>query len=257
MKRLVLAALPLVAVAALLAAGASAQGQPTLLEIGGAHFPDRSYVLTLPPGTVVSPDQLGVVLAIDTSKSMQGAALDGAMSAARAFAAQRKPNQRLGVILFDREIRTLLPLTTNQASIDAALATSPATLGGTRMYDGVAGALQLLKDAKVDAGAVVLLSDGADTASRILPAALIGQASAAHARLYAVGLRSRRFEAGPLRALATSGGGEYSEATSPADLARIYDSLGAQLANQYVLRYRSLAGPGQRVEVQVRITGVE
>ncbi len=118
MKRLVLAALPLVAVAALLAAGASAQGQPTLLEIGGAHFPDRSYVLTLPPGTVVSPDQLrvlengrevvglkvvaaeqtnktfGVVLAIDTSKSMQGAALDGAMSAARAFAAQRKPNQR-------------------------------------------------------------------------------------------------------------------------------------------------------------------
>lgn len=281
MKRWVLAALPLVAVAAFFAAGASAQGQPTLLEIGGAHFPDRSYVLTLPPGTVVSSDQLrvlengrevvglkvvaaeqtnktfGVVLAIDTSKSMQGAALDGAMSAARAFAAQRKPNQRLGVILFHREIRTLLPLTTNQASIDAALATSPATLGGTRMYDGVAGALQLLKNAKVDAGAVVLLSDGADTASRILPAALIGQASAAHARLYAVGLRSRRFEAGPLRALATSGGGDYSEATSPADLARIYDSLGAQLANQYVLRYRSLAGPGQRVEVQVRITGVE
>jgi tight adherence protein B len=281
MKRLVLAALPLVAVAALLAAGASAQGQPTLLEIAGAHFPDRSYMLTLPPGTVVSPDQLrvaesgrevvglkvvaaeetnktfGVVLAIDTSRSMQGPALDGAMSAARAFAAQRKPNQRLGVILFDREVRTLLPPTTDQASIDAALATSPATLGGTRMYDGVAGALQLLKDAKVDAGAVVLLSDGADTASEILPTALVAQANAAHARLYAVGLRSRRFQAGPLRTLATSGGGDYSEATSPSDLAKIYDSLGAQLANQYVLRYRSLAGPGQRIEVEVTIAGVE
>ena len=60
MKNWVLAALPLVAVAAFFAAGASAQGQPTLLEIGGAHFPDRSYVLTLPPGTVVSPDQLRV-----------------------------------------------------------------------------------------------------------------------------------------------------------------------------------------------------
>jgi tight adherence protein B len=281
MKRLVFAALPLVAVAALFAAGASAQGRPTLLEIGGAHFPDRSYVLTLPPGTVVSADQLhvvengrevvglkvvaaeqtnktfGVVLAIDTSNSMRGPALEGAMLAARAFAAQRKPNQRLGVILFDREIRTLLPLTTDQAAIDAALATSPPTLFGTRMYDGVAGSLQLLMDAKLDSGAVVLLSDGADTASKILPAALVGRANAAHARLYAVGLRSRDFEAGPLRAFATSGGGDYSEATSPAELAKIYDSLGAQLANQYVLRYRSLAGPGQRVEVEVRIAGVE
>jgi tight adherence protein B len=281
MKRLLPAFLPLVAVAAFFAAGASAQAQPTLLEIGGAHFPDRSYMLTLPPGTVVSPDQLrvvengrevvglkavaaeettktfGVVLAIDTSNSMRGPALEGAMSAARAFAAQRKPNQRLAVIVFDREIRTLLPLTTDQAAIQAALATSPPTLPGTRMYDGVDSALQLLIDGKVDSGAVVLLSDGADTASEILPAGLVERAAAANARLYAVGLGSRGFDAAPLQALAKSGGGSYSEANSPGDLETIYESLGAQLANQYVLRYRSLAGPGKRVNVEVTIAGVE
>ena len=39
-------------------------------------------------------------------------------------------------------------------------------------------------------------------------------------------------------------GGEFSAATSLADLARVYGRLGSRLAHQYVIRYRSHAPPG-------------
>ena len=280
MKRRLTAVLTVFVAAAISATSAWGQAKPTLLEIGGARFPDRSYLLTLPPGTVVTPEQvtvlengkgviglkavpaeetnksLGVVLAIDTSDSMRGAPLEAAMSAARAFAAQRKPTQQLAVLTFNSEITTVIPFTTDAAAIDAALATTPPTHVGTRLYDGVANALELLRGAKLDGAAVVLLSDGANTASRVLPSALVERATRAHVAVYTVGLRSKDFKAGPLRELATGTGGDYSEAGSPADLARIFASLGAQLANRYVLRYRSLAGAGERVVVQVKIAGV-
>ena len=60
---------------------------------------------------------------------------------------------------------------------------------------------------------------------------------------------------GPLRDLAAGGGGSYSEATSPAELRRIYDELGEQLASQYLVRYRSPAGPERRVDVAVKVGG--
>ena len=141
MKRRLTAVLTVLAAAAISATSAWGQAKPTLLEIGGARFPDRSYLLTLPPGTVVTPEQvtvlengkgviglkavpaeetnksLGVVIAIDTSDSMRGAPLEAAMSAARAFAAQRKPTQQLAVLTFNSEITTVLPFTTDAYAI--------------------------------------------------------------------------------------------------------------------------------------------
>lgn len=280
-RRFLAIAVPLLAGAAFVAANASAQDEPALVEIGGPRFPDRSYVLTLPKGGAVAPDQVhvlengkpvtglsitpsgatkktfGVVLAIDTSSSMRGAPLAGAMSAARAFAAQRGANQQIGVVLFNSQIETLVPLTTDGAVIDAALSSLPTTSNGTRLYDGVGGALDLLAGKKIDSGAVIVLSDGADTASRTPPADLERRAAALHARIFAVGLRSKAFEAPPLRDLAAGANGEYTEASSPAALETIYDSLGAQLANQYLIRYRSLAPAGARVSVTVTIEGIE
>jgi tight adherence protein B len=280
MKRLVAAALTLV-VASALAATAAAQSAPSLVELGGARFPDRSYLLTLPPGTDVAPGELsvtengrgvvglratpaeqttktfGVVLVIDTSDSMRGSPLMGAIDAAKAFAAQRKPNQRLAVVTFNNDIQTLLPFTTDASSIDAALATMSRTASGTRMYDGVDSALGLIAAAHLDSAAVVVLSDGADTRSTTAPSALVTQAETLSTRIFTVGLRSGAFKGKTLSELAEEGGGEYSEADSPQALANIYASLGAQLANQYVVRYRSLAGPGQRVTVEVAARGVE
>jgi tight adherence protein B len=71
-----------------------------------------------------------------------------------------------------------------------------------------------------------------------------------------VALRSKVFEQAPLRRLADTTNGEYTEAVDPAALEPLFDRLGSRFASDYVVRYRSLAGPGEAVMVQVMVAGV-
>jgi tight adherence protein B len=74
--------------------------------------------------------------------------------------------------------------------------------------------------------------------------------------VYTVGLRSTAFDPGPLQQLADTGRGSYSEASSADQLAAIYGRLGQELANQYLVTYRSQAGPRKNVHVAISIDGV-
>jgi tight adherence protein B len=252
-----------------------------IVEAGGARFPDRAFVLTLPAkqrlraarvhvlenGAPVSKVSLvpvdaagrgdfGVVLVIDASKSMHGRAIADAMKAARAFAAQRPAKQQLAVVTFNGTSSVFLPFTSDAATIDAALASPPPLAPGTHVYDGVATALTLLRGAKIASGSVVVLSDGADTGSRLSAANAAASARQEHVRIFSVGIRSKSFQGAPLKKLGLAAGGGYSETTSTADLAGIYDQLGARLAGEYLVRYRSPAGPNKKVTVRVRVDGI-
>lgn len=281
MRRLAAASLVAIAACALPQA-ALAEGGPELTQAGGARFPERSFVLTLPAGASVRPGQVsvhenrgpvsnlsvvpgkatgrtgfGVVLLIDATETMRGGAIRGAMRAAQAFAGHRNSQQPLGVITFNAKPNLLLPLTTDQSAIDAALAGSPALLArGTHINDAVAAALRLLKQAGVAAGSIVVLSDGADTGSQSNADDVTLLARGAGVRIFTVALRSGSFDPSVLKKLAAGAHGHYSETASAADLAPIYDKLGSQLANEYLIRYRSLAGPDEAVRVQVGLGGL-
>ena len=277
-----LVVLALVVVAGLLPAAAGAEGELRLTEAGDARFPDRSYVLSLPVGMSLDEtrvrilengepvDQLsvvpageaaegefGVVLVIDASKSMSGAAIAGAVEAARAFAEQRSPNQLVAILVFNSTSSVLLPFTTDQGEIEAALARPPALARGTHVYDAVDAALGLLREAEIAAGSVVVLSDGADTGSAASRADVAARARADGVRVFSVGLRSPGFDFAALEQLADGAGGTYTEAASSDDLARVFDELGAKLASEYLVRYRSAAKPDSDVHVAVRVSGVE
>ena len=281
LARLVAGTLLLGLVAAMVAAAAQASPSATITETGHPKFPDRSYVLTLPPGVRASPGDVHVFengepvsdarifpmggedagdfavgLVIDESLSMRGRPAAAALSAARDLVARRDPRQPVGIVTFSNAPNVLLPLTTDARAINLALARPPVLAEGTHIYDAVDTAIGLLRDAGTSAGAVVVLSDGADTGSESAASDVADAARAAHVRIFSVGLRSHSYDPKPLAALAEGTGGEYAEAASPADLARIYRELGVRLAHQYALRYRSLAGPGLDVRVTVRVDGV-
>jgi len=156
----------LLAVAGLLAPAAGAEGGLRLREAGGTRFPDRSYVLSLPadvsldenrvdvlengelveqlsvvPADEAAEGEFGVVLVIDASNSMQGAAITGAVEAARAFAEQRSPNQLVAIVTFNKAPSVLLPFSADQGEIEATLVRPPELAGGTYVYDAVAAAL--------------------------------------------------------------------------------------------------------------------
>jgi tight adherence protein B len=278
--RRIAAALLAAAAACFVAPAAGADPGLRLTAVGKPRFPERSFLLHLPSGRSVEPsrinveenggpvadaavsaagaggDQFGVVLVIDASDSMAGSPIRDAMDAARAFAERRRQGQPLGVVTFNSRVDTVLPLTTEDSEIDAALASPPPLRRHTRVFDGVEAAVSMLGHAGIAAGSVVVLSDGSDTGSRTQLAEATAHARAKGIRVFSVGLRSGAFEPDALRQIAAAAGGRYSEATDTADLAGIYERLGTELASDYLVQYRSLQGPRRRVEVRVRAEGV-
>jgi tight adherence protein B len=278
-----LALIAAVALAVLLAGGALAAGSGgmKLIEARGAAFPVRTFVLSLPssralnysdvdvtesgqpvadltfvPASQATKKTFGVVLVVDASDSMAGDAIRKAVAAERAFAARRNPNQQLGVIAFSNRARVVLPLTASATKIQAALASTPKLAFGTHIFDAVAEAEAMLTQAKIGSGSVVVLSDGADIGSRNTVDQVAAAAQKAHVRLFAIGLKSRTFKPASLQSLATAGGGDYTLAKSTNDLTPLFDQLGQLLSNEYLISYKSLAGPSKPIKVQVAVNGV-
>jgi tight adherence protein B len=262
-------------------AGAAAASTPLRLTEAGAHFPFRSYVLTLPgwrqlqpaavtvtengvrvsdltvtPVSAARRGSFGVVLAVDASSSMAGRPIKAAFAAARTFATHRASTQELAIVSFNALPRVILPFTADANKISAALESRPRLAYGTHLFGAVATAVGMLQRAHIASGSVVVLSDGADTGSASSEKAAAAAARAAHVRVFTIGFRSRTFDAKALARLAADTGGTFSEAGSAKELARIYDSLGLQLSREYLLQYRSLAGPGETVDVAVTVEGL-
>jgi tight adherence protein B len=270
--------------AALAATAATALGANTahVTEAATQGFPSRSYVLTLSHGMKVTTGsvqvfengqpvdgltvtpvgaskakQFGVVLAIDASLSMRGKPIAAAMAAARALAEKRQAKQLLGVITFNKDINVALPLTDDASAVDAALAKTPPLNQGTRIYDAVDAAASLLKQKHIQAGSIVLLSDGADLGSQLSEATAASNVRDGRIDIYTVGLRSRFFDRATLKKLARDVGGTFILAKNVDSLEKIYSQLGSRFASQYLLRYRSLADPNKRIVVTVKVKGVE
>jgi tight adherence protein B len=277
------AILLLAAGAALLAPVAAAAGAPglRLTSVNSVRFPDRAFVLTaskplaltpanvhvsenghavrgisVVPATATTGRAFGVVLVLDASDSMRGAPIEGAVAAARAFGDHRAAGESIGLVTFNRSVDVVMPPTTDATMISAALRTAPSLAVGTELWDAASSAIDLLKQQRITAGSIVLLTDGRDIGSRTTAKQVAAKAAAAGVRVFAVGLRSPQFSPGPLQQIARSTHAAFSEAVSPASLAGIYRSLSEQLAREYLLRYRSEANPGQTVRVAVSVNGL-
>jgi tight adherence protein B len=276
-----LCALAAAAMAAAVTPAADAATGPRLAETAGARFPDRAYSLVLPEDRSLSADQIrltengrpvtgvrvtsaasggaqrfGVVLAIDGSASMRGAPLAAAVKAARTFVRHRAPDQPVAILTFAGATNVLAPFTTDTAAIDAALSRIAVQGGGTHIYDAAIDAARLLRDAHIHSGAIVLLSDGGDHGSTRDLKSASAAARGAGARIFTIGLKGRHSDFGTLNLLAANTAGEFSAADSFDALSRVYATLGARLAHQYLVQYRSNAGPGERVEVRLRVDGL-
>lgn len=268
-------------VAAVGAAGAGAAGQQLqTTPVARLPFPERGFVVDLPPGVTASAHAFrvtengrpvehvdvaalgtagisyGTVLAIDTSLSMQGAPLTSALAAGRSFVAHAAAGQQIGLVAFDGRVRVLRQPAGDVGALTRLLSRSPGVAFGTRIYDALDRALALLDRARLSTGSIVLLSDGADVGSKGNLDQVLAQARAHHVRIFTVGLRSKAFQPTPLERLASESGGSFAEASSAGELASIYAALGQRLAGEYVVRYRSNATPRSDVDVQVVVQGV-
>jgi len=281
-KRLIplVAALALAAGVGTTARADSSDGFTHLTPIGRMRAPERGFLLDLPPAMQLSRNQVsvlengkavgrftltpiqavggrfGVILALDASNSMRGAAAQAALGASRAFVRRAGTSERIGVVAFNSHATVLATPESGADALNAALAKQPQLAYGTRIFDALGTALDELAKTDFASGSVVLLSDGADTGSVLTEPQLVKQARLQHARIFTVGLHSPSFRPGALGRIARATGGSYFEAASISDLGAIYNTLGRRLSTEYVLRYRSSHEPGTHVSVLVRIAGL-
>jgi tight adherence protein B len=280
MRRIVVTLLFALVAAVSAATTGTAGTQLQTTAVARLPFPERGFVVDLPPGVTASAQAFrvtengrpvrnldvaalgtagisyGTVLAIDTSLSMQGAPLTSALAAGRSFVAHAAPGQQIGLVAFDGRVRVLRQPTGDVGALTQLLSQSQGVAFGTRIYDGLDRALALLDSARLSTGSIVLLSDGADVGSKSDLDKVLEEARAHHVRIFTVGLRSNAFKPAALERLASESGGSFAEATSAGELASIYAALGQRLAGEYVVRYRSNAAPQSDVDVNVVVSGV-
>jgi tight adherence protein B len=263
------------AIAALVLGDAAARAQePAPFDISSidvAAYPTVTAVVTAPTGLAgvdytadgfevlengepvdssverIPTNTLEVILVFDTSGSMQGAPLAAAKDAAEEFLDVMPPEVRVGIVGFGPSPALLAAPTADRATLAAQLGNLTAD-GETALYDAVLQATSQFSP-EVSDRAVVLLSDGGDTAS----AADLRQAEAAagSATVNVIELVTPESNRAALEQLATAGGGTVSSASDPAALADLYQATAQALVNRYRVTYTSVSHGAANLTVRL------
>jgi Ca-activated chloride channel homolog len=220
---------------------------------------------------------LTAVLLLDSSESMKGARLAGAVDAAQTFVRSMKPLDEAKLILFSDRVLRATPFTSEPQVLADSLAGVEAG-GGTALNDHLYLALKQL-DRRQGRRVVILLSDGADVLSVLSMKDVLWKARRSQALVYWVLLggekrdRDRSFSSAWRDAAANSeelatlertvreSGGRTERAAKIEDLGPVLQEILSELRDQYVLGYyptQPLKDESWReVKVRVRRSGVD
>ncbi|MGB2952386.1 MAG: type II secretion system F family protein [Gaiellaceae bacterium] len=264
---LVLAALAALALAASAAAGVSLRG------VDAAAYPTiRATLVTSKPSAVapsllengqavvgLQAENLGlfksVVLAVDRSRSMQGAKLADAARAAAAFVATKPAQDRIALVSFGRHAVVLSRFSTATIDADSALRTlSVDSRQGTALYDAVVASANALAAEQNGGRVIILLTDGRDVSSRVHEPDAVTAARKAGAVVYPIAVGSDA-DTTVLRELATATGGTFYGAASSKTLGDVYSSIAQELQRTWRLEYVTAARPGDRLDLAATIPG--
>jgi tight adherence protein B len=194
-------------------------------------------------------DEVDMVLALDTSRSVAGEPLAAAVEAAEAFVETLPDGVPVGVLTFSNRVRVGVPVSTDHEAALAFLGQLTKTQSGTRLYDGMAGATEMFTGSGQHN--IVLFTDGSDTGSTMDLGTAVSEAQAADAAVHTVGLEGATTDFQALEAISTQTGGTFSQAAT-ADLPALFESLAGTLTHQYRVLYRSRGPAGAQVDVRVQ-----
>lgn len=203
------------------------------------------------------PLTLGFV--IDTSTSMASSLVE-AQRAADGFLRKLKPKDRAFAVGFATRPYLSMPPTDDLEAVSQSLE-GMRSAGATALYDGLITALYYFRGFRGQR-ALILLSDGEDTASNTPWARALEYAQRSGVAIYAIGLNvpALSFEVrGHLSNLSETTGGKAYYVERAEELAEVYGEIERELRSRYYLAYeseRSADEYGYRpIEVRVKRGG--
>jgi tight adherence protein B len=197
-----------------------------------------------------APAAIGV--AIDVSRSMEGAPLIAAKRAAASFVKAKRNADSMAIFSFGHEANPVHGLDSDVNALGSSMnQVTLDTVQGTALYDSVIQAASALAPAPTLTKVLVVLTDGDDTSKTKLGAA-VKAAKAANVSIDAIAIGSGSHAA--LTSLARQTGGHvFAADRSAAGIASVYRQIGAEIRNTYRLQYTSHADG--LVPLQVSLKG--
>ena len=201
----------------------------------------------------VTHDGIDIVIAMDYSASMLAKdfkpdRLDAARDVAMNFIDDR-PNDRIGLVVYEGEAFTQCPLTTDHDVLKTLFAQAKTGLitGGTAIGMGLATAVNRLRESTSKSKVIILLTDGMNNAGTIQPLDAAQIAEELGIRVYTIGVGTRGralspvaiypngqykydyvdvdLDEGMLKKIADMTGGRYFRATDEKKLREIYQEI--------------------------------
>ena len=195
---------------------------------------------------------IDIMLALDVSGSMLARdfkpdRITAAKEVAGSFIADRY-GDRIGLVAFAGEAFTQSPLTTDQSTLQTLLARIRSGLieDGTAIGNGLATAINRLRESEAKSKVIILLTDGVNNRGEIAPLTAAEIAKAQGIRVYTIGVGTEGMAPYPaidmfgnitfvnqkveidektLTAISDMTGGKYFRATDKAKLKAIYDEI--------------------------------
>ena len=208
------------------------------------------------------PVEVGLI--VDNSGSMRPKRPE-VIAAALAFARSSNPQDQMFVVNFNEHISFGLPenmpFTDQVGQLEAALSGISAN-GETALYDAVAAGLDHLKKGNRDKRVLIVISDGADNASKHKKEQILAMVGRSDAIIYSIALfdegdPDQRF--GVLKQLAKVAGGETFLPESMKDVIPICERIAHDIRSQYTLAYvptnRKQDGTYRTVQVKASAPG--
>ena len=208
---------------------------------------------------------IGLGLLLDVSDSMYGRRIHDAHAAVERFLFELlDPADEFFLLTFNHAPKPLTGWTRTHEDVQHALAAIRPS-GGTAIYDAIVDALPLIAHRSRQRAALLVISDGADTAStanlRDVRSALLRS----DAFVYAIAIDSpdrtpinTRVNAQALREITSESGGRTEVVQNSSDLDDATARIAEELNSQYMLGFTSPRGAdGQYHSLRVRVTSGE
>jgi len=195
---------------------------------------------------------ISVVLIWDTSGSMDGST-DDLRQAVESYIDNLRPGEQVGLIRFDNEVKVLVPdFTSDKAELKTAIEKQFMASGGTAFYSAVKKGAQLLDPIRGNK-AIIVMSDGGDTASKIDHPAFWQMLDDKKIRIYTIGLSYAMKDYMPgigisgdrvLSNVATANNGRFLFASTSAELGEFYRAISDELHRPSVYYIKPSVAPG-------------
>lgn len=267
---------------ALMASRADAAGIQ-IRRVDASGYPLVRVLVVVPPGSTQAPTlsiagaasagqtaenlagKESIALVIDRSQAMRGIALGDAIRAASAFVGDSPATDQVSLVGVASRPTILAGFSTGGGSVIPALrALSLDPYSGAALWQALVRAADSLSLHAVAGRVIVVLTAGRNSDPGHSLADAIRAVRVARVTVYAIGIPNRElvrghwitlghrwYTPGSLQELAAATGGRFYSVPTSADLATIYQAIGAELRRTWELTFATAARPGETLRVTV------